>query len=69
MAVRKFRSVADMPGPPPRPPLQEENLRLAFGLMALTYRLHPARRAAGVRKFASYDDAKVSIIKNGSPSG
>ncbi len=57
MAVRKFRSVADMPGPPPRPPLQEENLRLAFGLMELTGRLRPARRVAGVRKFRSLEEA------------
>jgi hypothetical protein len=69
MGVRRFRSVADMPGPQPRPPLREENLRLAFGLMTLANRLRPARRPAGVRKFASYDDAKVSIIKSGSPSG
>ncbi len=57
MGVRKFRSVADMPGPPPRPPLDAENLRLAFGLMEFTERLHPSRRRPGVRKFRSHDEA------------
>jgi hypothetical protein len=57
MPVRKFRSVEDMPGPEPRSPLQAENLRLAFGLMDLTHRLHPVRRRPGVRKFRSREDA------------
>ena len=57
MPVRKFRSVEDMPGPEPRPSLQAENLRLAFGLMDLTHRLHPVRRRPGVRKFRSREDA------------
>ncbi len=57
MPVRKFRSVEDMPGPEPRPPLQAENLRLAFGLMELTNRLRPAPRRPGVRKFRSRDDS------------
>jgi hypothetical protein len=57
MPVRKLRSVEDMPGPEPRPPLQAENLRLAFALMDLTHRLHPVRRRPGVRKFRSREDA------------
>lgn len=56
MGVRKFRSVADMPGPPPRPPLEPENLRIAFELMELTARLNPVRRPRGVRKFRSHDE-------------
>jgi len=33
MGVRKFRSVADMPGRSRRQPLDEQNLKVAFGLM------------------------------------
>jgi hypothetical protein len=58
MPVRKFRSVEDMPGPTPRPPLLAENLRLAFGLMELTRRLRPQRRKPGVREFRSLDGAR-----------
>ena len=60
VAVRKFRSVADMPGPPPREPLDAENLRLAFGLMEFANRLNCKRRAPGLRKFRSYEEAKQS---------
>lgn len=57
VGVRKFRSVAEMPGPPPRPPLEPQNLRIAFELMELTERLHLSRRRPGVRKFRSWDEA------------
>ena len=60
MAVRKFRSVADMPGPPPRRPLDAENLRLAFGLMEFANRLNRDRRAPGLLKFRSYEEAQQS---------
>jgi hypothetical protein len=52
--VRKYRSVEEMPGPPPRRPLDPDNLRLAFGLMDLARRLGPLRYVPGVRKFASH---------------
>jgi len=67
MPVRKFRSVEDMPGPEPRPSLQAENLRLAFGLMDLTRRLHPVRRRPGVRKFRSSEEALASSSKTDAP--
>jgi hypothetical protein len=60
MGVRKYRSVTEMPGPPPRRPLDEENLRLVFELIELTQRLHPNQCSPGVRKFRSYDEAYLS---------
>jgi len=57
MGVRKFRSVADMPGPSRRQPLDEQNLKIAFGLMELARRLRPSTRLPGVRKFRSFDEA------------
>jgi hypothetical protein len=39
MGVRRFRSVADLPGPQPLEPLDPENLRLAFDLMEAARRL------------------------------
>lgn len=55
MGVRKFRSVEEMPGPPVRPRLDPENLRLAFGLSSLAG-LRPIRLVAGVRKYRSWAD-------------
>jgi hypothetical protein len=58
MGVRKFRSVVEMPSPSPFPPLDPENLRLAFSLMGLTQWL--SRRSPlvpGVRKFRSVEEA------------
>ena len=60
MGVRKFRSVEEMPGPSRRPPLDPENLRLAFGLASLAHGLYPLRTEAGVRKFRSWDEALES---------
>jgi len=57
MGVRKFRSAADMPGPEPRPPLDPENLRITFGLMAFTLRLAGVIQKPGVRRFRSWDEA------------
>jgi hypothetical protein len=55
MGVRKFRSAADVPAPPPLPRLDAENLRMACELSSLE-RLRPVRRAPGVRKFRSIDE-------------
>ena len=60
MSVRKFRSVEEMPGPPRRPPLDPDNLRIAFGLASLAHGFHPQRTQAGVRKFRSWDEALES---------
>ena len=57
MSVRKFRSVEEMPGPPRRPPLDPDNLRIAFGLASLAHGFHPQRTQSGVRKFRSWDEA------------
>jgi hypothetical protein len=57
MGVRKFRSVAEMPGPQPRPPLDPENLRIALGLGSVATGLHRARLTPGVRKYRSWNEA------------
>jgi hypothetical protein len=57
MGIRKFRSVADMPGPAPRRPLDPENLRLAVALMGLTHGLSRFSYVPGVRKFRSVEEA------------
>jgi hypothetical protein len=54
MGVRKFRSVEEMSGPPPRPPLDPENLRMAFGLSSAATGFAPIRYTPGVRKFRSW---------------
>ncbi|MGE5347550.1 MAG: hypothetical protein ACM3JH_16485 [Acidithiobacillales bacterium] len=55
MGVRKFRSAADVPAPPPLPRLDAENLRMACELSSLE-RFRPVRRTPGVRKFRSIDE-------------
>jgi hypothetical protein len=57
VGVRKFHSVEEMPGPPPRRPLDPENLRIALGLASLANGLRPTRLRPGVRKFRSWDEA------------
>jgi hypothetical protein len=57
MGVRKFRSVADMPGPAPRAPLDPENLRISVALMDLACRLSGFRHIPGVRRFRSIEEA------------
>jgi hypothetical protein len=56
MGVRKFHSVEEMPGPPPLPRLDPENLRIACGLSTLEGLSGPIRRTPGVRKFRSWND-------------
>jgi hypothetical protein len=51
MTVRKYRSVGDMPGVPPRNPLDPENLRIACELSESAQALHEWRVEPGVRKF------------------
>jgi hypothetical protein len=57
MPVRKFRSIADMPSPPPLAPLDPRNLKLACDLSGLAVRLRPRRFPPGVYKHRSLDDA------------
>ncbi len=57
MGVRKFRSAAEMPGPPARPPLDAENLRLAVELMDLGRRLSGFSFPPGLRRFRSVAEA------------
>ncbi len=57
MPVRKYRSVEDMPGVRPLPPLDPENLRVACELSELAWALHPWKFEPGVRKFRSVEEA------------
>ncbi len=59
MPVRKFRSVEEMPSPPPGRPLDPENLRQTFRLIGLLYRLRPWRFKPGVYKYRSLEEAKA----------
>ncbi len=60
MGVRKFRSVADLPGPPPLPRLDPENLRIACGLSSLAGWLGAVRPRPGVRKYGSWDQLQAA---------
>lgn len=60
MAVRKFRSVEEMPGVQPRRPLDPENLKMACELSELAYAMHPWLFEPGVRKFRSVEDADLA---------
>jgi len=57
MPVRKFRSVEEIPAPPPRQPLDPENLRIVLELCRLVYRLRPWHFPPGVHKHRSLDAA------------
>jgi hypothetical protein len=57
MPVRKYRSVEDMSGVRPLPPLDPENLRGACELSELAWALHPWKLEPGVRKFRSVEEA------------
>ncbi|MEP6654317.1 MAG: hypothetical protein ABJA82_13225, partial [Myxococcales bacterium] len=69
MGVRKFRSVADMPGPPVLPRLDPENLRLAFGLSSFAAAFRPVLLTPGVRKFQSWDELWTIRAAAGTRSG
>ena len=56
MPLRKFRSVEEMPSQEARPPLDPENLRIAFAWMKLALEIQPVRAKPGVRKFSSLDE-------------
>lgn len=60
MPVRRFRSVEEMPPPPPLPPLSAKALESACNLSELAWRLHPVRRAPGVLRFHSVEEANAS---------
>jgi hypothetical protein len=55
MGVKKYRSVEEMPGPEARPPLDPDNLRIAFAWIKLASELRPGRLRPGVRKYRSLD--------------
>ncbi|HEX9698679.1 MAG TPA: hypothetical protein VGD06_04385 [Acidobacteriota bacterium] len=57
MTVRKYRSVAEMPGARPRPPLDPENIRIACELSELAFALRPWHLEPGVSKFRSQEQA------------
>lgn len=54
MPVSKYRSITDL-GPPPVSSSPAQNLRTAFDLMELCYRLHPWPVHRGVRRYRSVD--------------
>jgi hypothetical protein len=57
MPVRKFRSIDEMPSPPPREPLDPDNLPIALELSTLALRLDPRRFPPGIHKYRSIQDA------------
>ena len=56
MGLRRYRSVEDMPGDSPRPPLDPENLVIAFGLMDLAHRIAALSFPPGIKKYRSHDE-------------
>lgn len=60
MPVRKYRSIEDMPGPAPLPPLRAENLEAACNLSEMAYRMRPWRFMPGVHKYRSIEEANRS---------
>ncbi len=63
MPVRKYASVAEMPGVAPLPPLDPGNLRIACELTELAFGLHSWHLEPGVRKFASAGEIFASRRK------
>ena len=58
MPVRKFRSVADMPSPSWRRPLDPANLKLACDLSQTAARLAPRRFPPGLHRYRSVEAAR-----------
>ncbi len=56
MALKKYRSVQEMPPVPPRKPLDPDNLRIACELSETARALRPRVLVAGVKKFRSASD-------------
>ena len=63
MPVRKYSSVADMPGVEPLPPLDPDNIRMACELTELAYGLRSWHLEPGVHKFGSVGEAFASRRK------
>ena len=59
MPIRKYRSVAEMPGVRALAPLEARNLAIACELSELTFALHPWRFEPGVRKYRSVEEAHL----------
>ena len=57
MPVRKYRSVAEMPGVEPGRPLHPDNLGIACALNELVLAFHAPRIEPGVRKYRSVEEA------------
>lgn len=57
MAVRKYRSVDEMPDVRPGTPLDPDNIRVACELSELAYALRPWRIKPGVTKFRTSEAA------------
>jgi hypothetical protein len=73
MGVRKFRSVQEMPSPAQRPPLDPENLRIAFGLAEVAQGFRPLLLKPGVYKYTSWDEAMAAraagTVRQRQPTG
>jgi hypothetical protein len=57
MALRRYRSIEEMPGPPPLGACDPANLRAAIEVSAVCYALNPWRFPPGVHKHASVAEA------------
>lgn len=58
MPVRKMRHVGEAKAPV-AVPLRAENLRSAFELAQTCFRLRPARRMRGVRRYRSIEESSA----------
>jgi hypothetical protein len=57
MSLRRYRSVREMTGPEPLPPLDPENLRIACELSELAFGLRAWRLEPGLREYVSIEEA------------